>query len=190
MNSYQSQIQGSYFHVYNRALSGSLIFTDEGSYSYFLRLLKENLNKYELALISYCLMPNHFHLLVQLHKEFSLTLFIRRLLNTYVQGHNHHLNRRGPLFEGRTKYKLIQDETYLLQVCRYIHLNPVKANLVREPQCWHYSNYLEWIGQREGNLIDKEFVGRYYPNQKNYQEFVADGYNCDHILGVEQYFFD
>ena len=84
MNYKQTQLPGSYFHVYNRAPNNELVFTNTGSYHFFLKLLKGNLEKYEISMISYCLMPNHFHMLVQLNKEFSLSPFIQHTLNSYV----------------------------------------------------------------------------------------------------------
>lgn len=185
-----TQTPGCYFHVYNRAPNNGLVFSDLGSYLYFVKIVKENLEKYDISIISYCLMPNHFHILVRIHKEYSLSPFIRQILNTYVQGHNRFVKRTGPLFEGRTKYKLISEEKYLLQVSRYIHLNPVKANIVKDPAEWPYSNYLEWIGQRNGTLVSQSFIREYYPNPMDYLEFVKDGMSNAEKFDYRRYLLD
>jgi hypothetical protein len=68
---------------------------------------------------------------------------------------------------------MVENEPYLLHLCRYIHANPVIHGLVDDVADWPYSNYLEWIGEREGTLVDRDFVRAYYPRANDYREFVA-----------------
>ena len=98
---------------------------------------------------------------------------IQRLFNSYTQAFNRQQGRSGTLFEGRAKSIWVDDEMYLIYLCRYIHLNPVVAGLVPDAEDWQYSNYLEWIGMRGGSLIDHEFVAAYFPNPSDYTEFIA-----------------
>ena len=84
------------------------------------------------------------------------------MFNTYTQAFNSQQGRSDTLFEGRAKSILVNDEPYALHLCRHIHLNPVVAGLVKQPENWPCSNYLEWIGQRAGALLDRDFVQAYY----------------------------
>lgn len=126
----------SYYHVFNRGASREDIFLSEENYTYCLRLLQKYMSAYEVSIVAFCLMPNHF--------------------------------------EGRFKHLHVDSDSYILQVCRYIHLNPVEAGLVRMPEEWPHSNYQEWIGMRSTWMCDAEFVHQYLPTAKNYQEFVID----------------
>jgi hypothetical protein len=76
------------------------------------------------------------------------------------------------LFEGRAKSIEVDDEQYATHLCRYIHLNPVGAGLVKQSEGWPYSNYLEWIGQRAGSLVDHDFVQAYYARPEEYETFI------------------
>lgn len=100
--------------------------------------------------------------------------FLSRVFITYVQAFNHRHKRHGTLFAGRFKHRWIDKEDYLVHLCRYIHLNPVKAHLVRKPEDWEFSNYLEWIGQRKGILVDMDIVRQYFTTPAEYINFVAD----------------
>jgi len=97
------------------------------------------------------------------------------LFNAYVQAVNRQQGRKGTLFEGRFRHVWVDREEYLIHLCRYIHLNPVKAGLVAEIGDWPYSNYLEWIGERAGRLKDDVFIRDRFPTPEAYQRFVADG---------------
>jgi hypothetical protein len=96
------------------------------------------------------------------------------LFNSYVQALNIQQERTGTLFEGRFKHKCVDKWEYLMMLCRYIHLNPVKAKLVKRPEDWLYSNYREWIGLRAGILVDKVFVQDHFSSTREYIDFVND----------------
>jgi len=112
--------QGGYYHIYNRGANQDLIFFNPDNYLYCLQLLGKYKIKYKISIIGYCLMPNHYHLLIR------------------------------------------QD------------LNPVKAGLVKLPDEWQYSNYLDWIGKRNGILTERSFMIDNFGNSANYREFVMD----------------
>jgi putative transposase len=78
------------------------------------------------------------------------------------------------LFEGSYKVALVNNESYLLHLCRYIHANPVKHGLVTDVAAWPYSNYLEWVGERNGTLVDHDFVQEHFPVPEGYRAFVLD----------------
>ncbi len=103
-----------------------------------------------------------------------LSKFIGAVFNAYVQAVNLQQGRTGTLLEGRFKHRCVGKWEYLLNLCRYIHLNPVKAKLVAKPEDWAYSNYREWIGLRGDSLVDRSFVKDHFSTADGYKNFVND----------------
>ena len=167
-------VQGQYYHIYNRGCNKEQIFFNEENYRYLLRKIKETYEKAGVDMIAYCLMPNHYHLLVRQGGEIPLSSWLRYVFNGYTQAINIEQNRSGTLFQGRAKHILIDTEAYLMHVARYIHRNPVEAGLVSLPSEWLYSNYLEWVGEREGVLVNRELVKEYFPRPSDYRKFVEE----------------
>jgi putative transposase len=173
---YRSDIfaQGEYYHIYNRGVNKRRIFFSTKNYLYCLRLLKKYSGKYHITIIAYCLMPNHYHLVLRQDSDISISKYINVIFSAYVQAVNRRLQRRGPLFESRFKTVHINKDEYILHLCRYIHLNPVKAKLVKKPEHWSFSNFLEWINQRDGLLKDTDFISTYFSSPQEYQKFVTE----------------
>ena len=155
---------GQYNHIYNRGASRQKIFSNHENYIFLLRKIKKYLPDYDLDFITYCLMPNHYHFLIRVNADNQLSPFLQRLFNGYSQAYNRQQNRSGTLFEGRAQYRLVDTTKYVLQLSKYVHLNPVSAGLVQRPEEWEFSNYREWIGIRNGSLVDLDFVRDFYPN--------------------------
>jgi len=166
--------QGQYYHIYNRGAGKAKIFFNDGNYQYLLRLVKEYYQKHGATIIAYCLMPNHYHFLIRQELGEPLSKFMQVLFNSYVQALNLQQGRTGTLFEGRFKHKRVDTWEYLVILCRYIHRNPVEAKLVKKPEDWVYSNYREWIGLRDGALVDKVFVQDHFSSAEEYVNFVND----------------
>jgi putative transposase len=165
---------GEYYHIYNRGAGCNPIFFTSANYEYCLRLVKRYLTHSAVAIIAYCLMPNHYHFLLRQESDLPLSKFIGVLFNAYAQAVNKQQARSGSLFEGRFRHRRIDREDYLTHLCRYIHLNPVKAQLAQQPQDWPYSNYQDWIGLRSGTLMDRLFNEDHFLSAEAYQKFVAD----------------
>jgi len=161
-----------YYHVYNRGCNQERIFANQENYVFLLRRIKKLLPDYALRIIAYCLMPNHYHFLLRPEEDGALSPFIQRLFNSYTQAFNKQQGRSGTLFEGRAKSVLVDTDAYAIHLCRYIHLNPVQAGMARHPGDWPYSNYLEWVEQRDGTLVDRKFVRQYFPTATDYEKFV------------------
>jgi REP element-mobilizing transposase RayT len=142
-------VAGQYYHVFNRTVESRLLFRSDANYRYFLRRISKILPLHPLKIICYCLMPNHFHFLLKTLKDDTVSGFISLLLNGYVKALNIQSGIKGPLFPSRFKHVLIESDAQLIHLMRYIHLNPVKASLVRDPADWPYSNYLEFIKPRD-----------------------------------------
>jgi putative transposase len=134
-----------FYHVFNRGSRSEEIFFSETNYKYFVRLITKNATAHLVYLTAYCLMPNHYHLVLQQKENGSISKFIQSVMTSYVQAINKKYDTSGTLFQGKAKSKLIDSDENVLQVIRYVHLNPVNAGLVRVPRDWAYSDYREWI---------------------------------------------
>jgi len=167
--------KGQYYHVYNRGAGKKRIFLNDGNYDYLLLLINRYHQKYGATAIAFCLMPNHYHFLLRQETDEPLSKFMGVMFNTYVQALNLQQGRSGTLFEGRFKHVHVEKWEYLLHLCRYIHLNPVKANLVAHAEEWPYSNYREWIGVRNATLSDQKFIRDHYPDLGDYARYITDG---------------
>jgi len=165
---------GEYYHIYNRGAGRNPIFFTPANYEYCLRLVKRYLTQYAVTIIVYCLMPNHYHFLLRQDSDLPLSKFIGVLFNAYAQAVNKQQARSGSLFEGRFRHCWIDREEYLTHLCRYIHLNPVKAQLVQRPEDWPYSNYQDWLGLRAGTLMDQVFIQDHFSTGEAYRQFVSD----------------
>ena len=131
---------GAIYHVMSRGNRRSEIFLKDNDYELFLMYLKMIRDKLGFKIHSICLMTNHFHILIET-ETVELSKIMQKLLSMYAEEFNYIHGFTGHLFEGRYTAKLIEDERYFLEVSRYIHLNPVKANMVREPLDYDYSRY-------------------------------------------------
>lgn len=179
-----------YYHVYNRGCNRQRIFANDGNYVYLLRRCQSFLADSPLTVIAYCLMPNHYHFLLRPEEDGALSRFIQRLFNSYTQAFNRQQGRSGTLFEGRAKTVLVDTDEYVLHVCRYIHLNPVRAGLVTHPGLWRYSNYLEWVQQRAGTLVDRDFVRQYFATPADYEAFVMSEVSPSMKQRLQAYYFE
>ncbi|WP_287706938.1 MULTISPECIES: transposase [unclassified Microcystis] len=135
---------GQYYHIYNRGNNRQDIFFERENYLFFLRLVRKYLLE-TLDVIAYCLMPNHYHLLIQLKKA-ELSAAMQAFSLSYTKAINRRYGRVGSLFQGRFQAILVNDTEYLLNLSRYIHCNPVKAGLVSQPQEWEFSSFREYVG--------------------------------------------
>lgn len=173
-----------YYHVYNRGVNKSNIFIDDTDYVVFLSLLKRHLGikptfdkfgrpykhlRDSAALLSYCLMPNHFHLLLLNKKDRGIEQLMRSVSTAYARYFNNKYQRVGPVFQSNFKASLINSDMYLMHISRYIHLNP------KDYKIYKYSSYkaiteswsVEW-------LSTEELMNTFDGTRKDYAEFVAD----------------
>ncbi len=116
---------------------------------------------------------------------------MQAIFNIYSKTFNKKYGLSGTLFEGAFKAIMVKRDEYLLHLCRYIHCNPVEADMVRKPEQWHYSNYLEFVGKRKGELVDYDFVRENFGTPDEYRDFVMDYEPPDKTAkGLRYYFFD
>jgi len=172
-------VEGGLYHIVTRGNNRKEIFKDDTDYSTFLETLLKIKKITSFNLYAYCLMPNHFHLLLEV-QSISTSTIIQRLLTSYTKYYNKKYKKIGHLFQGRYKAILCEKDSYLLELVRYIHLNPYRAGLVRKPSDWTWSGHKEYLGQSENKVQDiSEVLGILSDNIKHgvlkYQEFVQDG---------------
>ena len=170
-----------YYHFYNRGNNRQAVFFEADNYLYFLSGVKKYLVPF-VNIVAYCLMPTHYHILVRIKQTSEVfktsevsrqvSLAMQKFLISYTKAINKRFSRVGALFQGQFQAKPIQTYSHLLNLCVYIHANPVKDGLVTLPEDWIYSNYLEWLGQRDGTLVDWEFVQEHFGSPAEYQELV------------------
>ena len=165
---------GGIYHIYNRGSHLDSIFREPENYLFVLRKIKKYSTELHLGLLAYCLMPNHFHFLVRQGGDQPAGLLSQRVFNSYSKAYNKRYQHSGTLFQGPYRVKQVVQTAHLLHLCRYIHANPVKDGLVSEPEDWSYSNYLEWIGLRDGTLVDRDFIHEYFNLPGLYADFVKD----------------
>ena len=184
---------GCYYHVYNRGSRKGKVFLSKENYDYFLRLVKANSDKYSTSIIAYCLMPNHYHLLLFQREGGSISKTLQTTLNSYVQAVNKRYRFSGSLFQGKVKSILVETDKYLVHLVRYIHLNPVKAKLVLLPIQWEHSDYSRWVedcNPSDSLTLSDGFLGlrdSYFGRGTNYQEFV-EGYDDKADANLAKYF--
>lgn len=209
-NIIKQYLENGHYHIYNRGVEKRDIFLDDQDYRVFLHLLKFYLSPEpqqsqeqhplttligfnpvrprplqslggEIELLAYCLMPNHFHLLLKQSTLDGMTKLIRRLSTTYSMYFNRRYKRVGHLFQGAFKAVLVQEDSYLLHLSRYLHLNPVgltRSNPVNYP----YSSYEYYLGNKKAPWIKPELILEYFKNSSlvlpkninSYKKFVED----------------
>ena len=135
----------TFYHLYNRGNRKSDIFLDESDYSVFVILMKKLQKQYSFEIYTYCLMPNHFHILVQTGSEPSdIFKFMHRFMTCYSMYFNRKYKLVGRLFQGIYKGKEIIDLEYLKKLNRYIKTNPVKSGLVQKSEYYKWLETLDW----------------------------------------------
>jgi len=120
---------GQYYHIYNRGSGHRSIFREQDNYLFVLRLVKKYASAFDISVIAYCLMPNHYHFLLRQDGTEAAGLLPQRVFNSYTKAFNKRYDCSGTLFEGRYEAIHVDKEGYLLHLCRYIHANPVKDGL-------------------------------------------------------------
>jgi putative transposase len=166
--------EGLLYHVMARGNDGQKIFVSESDYQAFIEGLRTVRQRYPFSLYAYALMPNHFHLLLEVHR-FPTARILQSLLTGYARRFNKVHRRRGHLFEGRYKAIVCDRDSYLLELVRYIHLNPVRASLVKRPGRWQWSGHGEYLGKQKRELIDSGPVIGQLRTPARYEAFIRDG---------------
>lgn len=200
-------VNNFYYHVYNRGVNKKIIFSKKIDYiratnlihyynfvdypikfSKFLQLHKDqrkeiwqrlsNTSNKLCEVVSYCLMPNHFHLLLKQNTNNGISKLLSNFQNGYARYFNTKYERVGPLFQGQFKAKLIEDEETLLHVSRYIHLNPYSSALiknVKDISTYQWSSFAEYMEKSNSIISNKELILNLFGSSKDkYSDFVLN----------------
>lgn len=167
---------GALYHITSRGNLKEKIFFHDQDRERFLDILKRTKERYGYLLHAYTLMDNHYHLIIE--TPFSNVKQIMQNINTsYTVYINKKYERSGHLFQGRYKAVIVDKDNYLLELSRYIHLNPVRAKLVKSPDQYRWTSYKDYMATKRSNLVDIEDTLSYFSNHKQkairaYRRFV------------------
>ena len=180
----RAEVAGGLYHVITRGNNRRQIFDSPADYEKFLTLLAVQKRKLPFFLYAYCLMTNHVHLLIERQAD-TIGRIMHRVLTGYSQYYNRRYRRVGHLLQGRHKSILCQSELYLAELVRYIHLNPVRAKMVRRPEQYKYSGHRAYLGMEAAGIVDVDPVLRHFgarkePSRKAYRLFIAAGMKLGH----------
>lgn len=168
------------YHVTSRGNARQDIFLDDSDRERFLSILSSTVHRYNWLCHAYCLMGNHYHLLLETPDP-NLSLGMRQLNGVYTQTFNRNHRRVGHVFQGRYKAILVEKNAHLLELCRYIALNPVAAGITSQPEAWPWSSYRGTLNAKETAdfLTTAWILGQFSQNRSQariqYQYFVAEG---------------
>jgi REP element-mobilizing transposase RayT len=171
---------GAVYHVTSRGNEKKPVFKDDADRLNFLNTLQHANKRYNWICHAYCLMTNHYHLLIET-PDGNLSIGMRQINSVYTQLFNKRHGRTGHLFQGRYKTILIQKDSHLLEVCRYVVLNPVRAKKVEQPEDWPWSSYLATGGKTKphpcltSDWVLGQFSGRRGKAEREYRKFVHWG---------------
>jgi REP element-mobilizing transposase RayT len=175
------EFAGAIYHLTSRGNARQKVFFSDSDRELFLDTLSQVVSRYSWICHAYCLMANHYHLLVETPKA-NLSLGMRQLNGIYTQSFNRRHQRVGHLFQGRFKAILVEKESYLLELCRYIVLNPIRVRGNVQLRTWKWSSYHASAGlaARPEFLTVDWVLGQFGKNrpqaQKRYREFVQEGF--------------
>lgn len=183
------------YHVFNRGVEKRQIFLEEKDFKRFIETMqyyqiknppvrfsfrnRQSIIKHKIdetllvEIICYCLMPNHFHLLIKQLYEGGISLFLSKISNSYAKYFNTKYKRVGPLFQGFFKAVRVIDDRQLLQVSRYIHRNPISKFLVKDLKTYRFSSYRQYINLEDGFCSDK-IIRNQFDSAKEYEQFVLN----------------
>jgi putative transposase len=172
------------YHVTARGDRREEIFEDDADRQMFLSILEQVITQFNWLCHAWCLMDNHYHLMIQT-PDGNLSKGMRQLNGVYTQASNRRHRRVGHLFQGRFKAILVDSDAYLLELTRYVVLNPVRAGMVKKPDDWLWSSYRASVGlepaapwlEVEGLLA--QFGKRRSLAQQRYAQFVSEGINAN-----------
>lgn len=201
-NTVKTYYENGFYHVYNRGVEKRVIFLDKQDAEVYLHYLKMYLSPIkeikqgvlfgnvktkfiqlnlseEVELLSFALMPNHFHLLLKQTSRNGVTKLLKRITTAYVMYFNQRYKRVGPLFQGVFKACPVTTDEYLLHLSRYIHLNPQKIQSAIDFNSFSSLDY--YLGRKHANWIKPEFVLNFYNRENknlNYETFIKDKDNA------------
>jgi len=168
------QYKGAWYHVFNRSINKKTIFLQDYEYQLFLDLLALTVKKFNIEVHSYCLMKNHYHLLIHTPNG-NLSSAMQWMLAQYCQRLNKILNMDGAVFRGRFSSIVVDSDRYLLQLCRYIHLNPLQAQVAKDIVAYKWSSYYAFISGKNPAWLTTDRILDYFRTQEDFEHYIGLG---------------
>lgn len=183
---------GGYYHIYNRGNQKQVIFKEADDFRFFIGRLYEYLfgvtNLYgrgeyrrkilplnSYSVVCYCLMPNHFHILIRQENNIPISRLVQNLATSYAKYFNKKYNKIGHVWQDRFKYKPILDDSYLLWLSAYIHKNPETDGLLSDFRTYKWSSWGEYSDNKSFNICrDKEIIINQCKNVEKYEKFILE----------------
>jgi putative transposase len=181
------EFEGGFYHVTSRGNARQDIFLSRDDYQIFLKALEDVVERYQWIVHTYCLMSNHYHLLIETPQA-NLSMGMRQLNGVFTQKYNRRHNRTGHLFQGRFKAFVVDKDAYILELSRYVVLNPVRAAMVSSAEAWPWSSYRAMAGlDISGPLLHTDWLLGLFSDIKSqarhlYISFVQAGLEMDSPL--------
>lgn len=182
------------YHIFNHSVAGIPIFKAQRECNMFMETMKFylqtdpptrfsiyrtskdrfpiKLDQTLVSIICFCIMPNHFHFILRQEKDYGIKKFIQRISNSFAHYFGLKYKHRGHIFEGNFKAVRVETEQQLLHLSRYIHLNPVTAFLVENPEDYLYSSYRIYLGKEKSKIVDPSPVLSHFSSPEKYKDFV------------------
>ncbi|MEK7461350.1 MAG: transposase [Patescibacteria group bacterium] len=197
------------YHVFNRGVAKQTVFHDDLDYLHFIEAIdyyrprdqKIPLSIYRrnqtpgvknqgfvetnVEILAFCLMPNHFHLMLRQTSENGISHFLANVTNSYTRSYNTRYSRIGPLFQGPFKAVWVETDEQLIHLSRYIHLNPVVAGLAQKPEAYHWSSYNAYLSKSNEfrTICDPLLILALFTKQDKYQLFINN--HLDYARSLE-----
>lgn len=188
-------VNEEFYHIYNRGINKQTCFSNKRDYQRFLKTMfyyqianpkpkfsayKEtnlfpiDLNNKIVEIVAYCIMPNHFHILIRQLKDGGISEFMRKFIHSYTKYCNTKHKFQGPIFKAIFKAVHVETDEQLIHLSRYIHLNPLVSLLTNNLNLYLWSSYSFYIGLSNDYPVRKEYILNFFNSVEGYQKFVLD----------------
>jgi len=184
----RSLIDNGYYHIVTRGNDRRKLFRRRDDYVRILEIIRLYVEKYQVRIFHYCLMPNHIHLLIQAIESADLPKFMQGILQVYANYFRMKYDSTGFLFQNRYRSILIEKESYLLDCARYIERNPLRAKICNDLKDYSWSSYLFYAEGRENSIIEIpnpcffDLSDNAIDRQRMFREYVVQERPYDHIV--------
>ena len=161
-----------YYHIVNRGVEQRIIYKEHKDYEYFIELLRKGTKEFQINLHNYCLMSNHYHLLIEINKQ-NLSKFMRYVNLQYALYFNKKYKRLGHLWQGRFKSYYVADEAYLYALVRYVEYNALKIRKVKQLEDYLYSSYRHLVDTKLPPFLQYSWIRQQYEKREDLKVFFT-----------------
>jgi len=183
----------SFYHIISRGNNKQNIFLTRRDNIRYLKCLEKYAEKFNIKIITYCLMPNHIHLLIKIGAKLAIPEFMQALNTAYTKYFNARHSTSGHLFESPYKHVLIETDEYLVHLSRYIHLNPTSSGLVKIPENYEWSSYRHFLNLEKSSFIEDSLVLTYFSSENpidDYRKFVESRVDYQKEISFQKFLLE